>query len=92
MHTRLQFPANAPQQKRTGPLAIWTTAVWQKESMLMRWGERKLVQAVEKWSMDADSETGEDAQKFVKQPQEKEAKADEKKGLGGWLLRSLGRT
>lgn len=60
--------------------------------MLMRWGERKLVQAVEKWSKDKDvnSEAREDMQKFIKQPQEQVA--DERKGLVGWLFRRLGRT
>ena len=33
-----------------GPLAIWTTGVWQRESMLMRWMERRLVNTVERWS------------------------------------------
>lgn len=33
-----------------GPLAIWTTGVWERESMAMRWLERKLVDTVEKWS------------------------------------------
>ncbi|EDR09086.1 uncharacterized protein LACBIDRAFT_296345 [Laccaria bicolor S238N-H82] len=33
-----------------GPLAIWTTGVWEKESMVMRWFERSLVKTVERWS------------------------------------------
>ncbi|KAF9478124.1 HAD-superfamily phosphatase [Pholiota conissans] len=33
-----------------GPLSIWTTGVWKKESMLMRLVERELVKSVEKWS------------------------------------------
>ena len=33
-----------------GPLAIWTTGVWEKESTVMRWFERSLVKAVERWS------------------------------------------
>jgi len=32
-----------------GTLAIWTTHVWEKEAMLMRWAERWLVKAVEGW-------------------------------------------
>jgi len=31
-----------------GPLAIWTSGVWKKEAMGMRWIEKKLVQAVMK--------------------------------------------
>jgi len=33
-----------------GPLAVWTSGVWQKEAMGMRWFEKKTVEAVEKWS------------------------------------------
>lgn len=31
-----------------GPLAIWTSGVWTKEAMGMRWIEKKLVEAVTK--------------------------------------------
>ena len=33
-----------------GPLAIWTTGVWERESMLMRWMEKGLVNVVERWT------------------------------------------
>ncbi|KAL0955749.1 hypothetical protein HGRIS_001964 [Hohenbuehelia grisea] len=33
-----------------GPLAVWTTGVWHKESMLMRWMEKGLVSLVAKYS------------------------------------------
>jgi phosphatidylglycerophosphatase GEP4 len=33
-----------------GPLAIWTTDVWERESMLMRWIEMGLVNVVERWT------------------------------------------
>jgi phosphatidylglycerophosphatase GEP4 len=36
-------------QKIVGPLAIYTTGVWERESMVMRWCEKKLVAAVERW-------------------------------------------
>jgi hypothetical protein len=29
-----------------GPLAIWTSGVWAKEAMSMRWIEKKLVEAI----------------------------------------------
>lgn len=32
-----------------GPLSIWTTGVWKKESMLVRWSEHKLVEIVERF-------------------------------------------
>ncbi|KIM40364.1 hypothetical protein M413DRAFT_178023 [Hebeloma cylindrosporum] len=49
-----------------GPLAIWTTGVWQRESMFIRWIEHGLVNAVEKWSTPP---TGEpiDVSRFLKE-------------------------
>jgi phosphatidylglycerophosphatase GEP4 len=35
---------------REGPLAVWTTGVWQRQGMLMRWLEKTLVMSVERWS------------------------------------------
>ena len=34
---------------RTGPLSIWTTSVWEKESMLMRALERGFMQGIQKY-------------------------------------------
>ncbi|KAF8648492.1 hypothetical protein AX16_006202 [Volvariella volvacea WC 439] len=39
-----------------GPLAIWTTGVWKKEAMGMRWCERKLVDAVRRWTNTLEDE------------------------------------
>ena len=39
-----------------GPLAIWTTGVWERESMFMRWMETRLVSAVERWSTPPEGE------------------------------------
>lgn len=33
-----------------GPLAIWTTGVWERESMFMRWMEKGLVNVIERWT------------------------------------------
>jgi len=55
----------APKRESTaGPLAIWTTGVWERESMPMRWMERGLVNTVERWS----TPTGEpiDVSRFLK--------------------------
>lgn len=30
----------------SGPLAVWTSGVWQRESMLVRWMEKKVVNMV----------------------------------------------
>ena len=34
----------------SAPLSIWTTGVWERESMVMRWLERGLVKLVQRWS------------------------------------------
>ena len=39
-----------PRESERGPLAIWTSGVWKKEAMGMRWIERKLVEAVTKYT------------------------------------------
>jgi phosphatidylglycerophosphatase GEP4 len=33
-----------------GPLPIWTTGVWERESMIMRWLEHGLVKSVQRWT------------------------------------------
>lgn len=35
------------------PLAVWTTGVWMRESMAMRWAEKWLVHLVERWVQGA---------------------------------------
>ena len=41
-----QNPAAAPK----GPLSVYTTGVWKRESMFMRWMEMTLVSLVQMWS------------------------------------------
>jgi len=38
------------QDSKRGPLAVWTSGVWKKEAMGMRWIEKKLVEAVTKYT------------------------------------------
>lgn len=42
----------APQ----GPLSIYTTGVWKRESMFMRWIEKTLVILVQRWSTPSKGE------------------------------------
>lgn len=56
-----------------GPLAVWTTGVWEKEAMGMRWAEKKVVQAVEKWSTPREGETP-DTSRFVRRVKLEESK------------------
>ena len=45
-----------------GPLSIWTTGVWKKEAMLMRWAEKLLVQ----WRLRHTKQEFGDTSKFLK--------------------------
>jgi len=40
-----------------GPLAIWTTGIWEKEAMGMRWLEKKILESVKKGSTLQEGET-----------------------------------
>lgn len=35
---------------RGGPLAVWTSGVWERENMLLRWVEQCLVAGVRRWT------------------------------------------
>jgi hypothetical protein len=47
---RSRRPSTSLESSTAGPLAIWTTHVWEKESMLMRWAEGTLSRAMEAWT------------------------------------------
>ncbi|KAG6332582.1 hypothetical protein ID866_6504 [Astraeus odoratus] len=53
------------RERANGPLAIWTSGVWKKESMLMRYLERRLVDAVSRWT-DSSLALSEFQKAFVK--------------------------
>jgi len=40
---------NAPPDRPRGPLAVWTTGIWEKEALMMRWFEKQLVYLVHRW-------------------------------------------
>ncbi len=40
-----------------GPLSVWTTGVWERESMVMRWIEKSLVNIVDRWSTSLHGES-----------------------------------
>lgn len=56
-----------------GPLAVWTSGVWQKEAMGMRWFEKKTVEAVEKWSTQASGDLR-DTSRFIRRIKVEEPK------------------
>ncbi|THV06197.1 HAD-superfamily phosphatase [Dendrothele bispora CBS 962.96] len=37
-------------------LAVWTTGVWKREAMVMRFGERKLLEVIQKWTKPREGE------------------------------------
>ena len=56
------------QERVDGPLAVWTTGVWQRESMLFRWSESKLVRVVERLAPEARAIREENERRFVIPP------------------------
>ncbi|KAF8963603.1 mitochondrial PGP phosphatase-domain-containing protein [Flammula alnicola] len=58
---------NSSTNNRQGPLAIWTTGVWKRESMPIRWFERGMVNAVERWSTPPGAGEPADVSQFVKE-------------------------
>ncbi|KAI6145531.1 HAD phosphatase [Pisolithus tinctorius] len=57
--------AASTYDRRNGPLAVWTNGVWQKESMVMRWIERCLVDVVGR-RMDGKSGLSDSLELFTK--------------------------
>jgi phosphatidylglycerophosphatase GEP4 len=53
-----------PTTGPAGPLGVWTTGLWKKEALVMRYLEASLVKAVERWSTGP----GFDASEYVKEP------------------------
>ena len=94
---RSSSSSSHPPAADTGPgtLAIWTTGVWKKESMLMRCCEKQLVEAVQKWSTPPPSHP--DTSGFIKRSRSEEAHSDTKEtstgtragGISGWLCGRL---
>jgi phosphatidylglycerophosphatase GEP4 len=54
------------------PLAVWTTGVWMRESMAMRWAEKWLVHLVERWAQGARERRNALEERFVKRVLDKE--------------------
>lgn len=78
------------QNSRVGPLAIWTTGVWERESMTTRWLEKLTMQGVHRLvhgraTGNAISVPG--GSPFVKPLPSSSAESDTKQG---WFRRLLG--
>ncbi|KAH7928714.1 HAD-superfamily phosphatase [Leucogyrophana mollusca] len=59
-------PVDPGTKTHHGPLAIWTTGVWKRESMAMRWCEKRLVDVVSRWTDDARPESVSAKSRFTK--------------------------
>ena len=52
---------------RTGPLSIWTTGVWQKESMKMRYLEKSFMQGIQRYIVAENGLGHTDVSRFMKE-------------------------
>jgi phosphatidylglycerophosphatase GEP4 len=50
-----------------GPLAIWTTGVWKREAMAMRFAEKTLLEAVQKWVKPPRDSQEIDTRRFIRE-------------------------
>lgn len=57
---------DAGRERTRTPLAVWTTGVWTRESMLMRWAEAWLVRLVERCVEGARERRGTLEERFVR--------------------------
>jgi phosphatidylglycerophosphatase GEP4 len=53
---------------RIGPLSVWTTGVWKKESMTMRYLEKSLVQNIQRFIVPDNGLGHTDVSRFMKPP------------------------
>ena len=83
-HRFSQAPSQEPSVKGRAPLAVWTTGVWQRESMLMRWAESRLVHFVERWIEGTSQRRNSLEDRFVRCPLEHE-KDEKEKPVRGWF-------
>ena len=72
---------------------MWTTGVWQRESMVMRWAESTLVHLVERWVEGARQRRDALEDRFVRSPLEHEKEKEKPvRGWFSWARNSLGRS
>ena len=64
------------EPRRTGPLSVWTSGVWERENMFMRALERGLLTGIQKYiAPDNDIRHLDELERFVKRPPPVEVKA-----------------
>jgi len=55
-------------QTRVGPLSVWTTGVWEKESMIMRHLEKAFMQSIQRYVASDNGLGHTDVTRFTKEP------------------------
>ena len=78
------------QDRPRGPLAVWTTGIWEKEALMMRWFEKQLVDLIHHWfgpAHPASARLGRFIKKF-----EPEIQHSRNSGVMEWLARIRRRT
>ena len=59
------YDQESQSHRPNGPLAIWTTDVWKREAMGMRFLERQLVEVVRRWTTNDAPDTARFIKAFV---------------------------
>jgi phosphatidylglycerophosphatase GEP4 len=71
------------------PLAVWTTGVWTRESMAMRWAEAWLVHLVERWVQGAREHRDTLEERFVRRAIDSSAEKPEARAWFNWVKGAL---
>jgi phosphatidylglycerophosphatase GEP4 len=85
--------ADSGRGERT-PLAVWTTGVWERESMVMRWTEARLVWLIEKYLAGVRERREALEERFiVRRVMDHEKEVDKRsRGWFSWVRRTLPRS
>ena len=81
------------KQERVGPLSIWTTGVWEREAMPMRFLEKSFTEAIRRHVVAENGVRvlGGDVTKFVKPEPAKEAPPTPRPGLASRIWQRIRR-
>ncbi|KAF8268893.1 mitochondrial PGP phosphatase-domain-containing protein [Lactarius quietus] len=78
-------PSLDPGVTGSAPLGVWTTGVWQRESMALRWAESRLVHFVEWWIEGARQRRDSLEDRFVRSTLEHDKGTEIEKPVRGWF-------
>ena len=85
--------ADSGGEERT-PLAVWTTGVWERESMVMRWAEARLVRLIEQYLDGVRERRKALEERFsARRVMDREKEVDKRaRGWFSWVRRTLPRS